>query len=79
MSQGTETATEPFFEAYSTGLCYASVCTNLSNDEATDRLNVENWTGVTPWAISGGNFASGESNPCACTDRADCRHILFEC
>lgn len=73
-----KTETE-FFEAYSVGLCYASVCTNVDDDAATYQLNWQHPTGVTPWQIADEPFASGEPNPTPCTDRPDCRHILFVC
>lgn len=79
-STETPTATAPFFEAYAVGMLYASVCTNLTDEEATRELNVAHWTGMTPWEISADpTFASGEPNPNPCEDRADCRHILFNC
>lgn len=70
------------FEAYSIGLICASVCTSLSNEEATARLNAEHPTGVqSPWRISEDKaFRNGEPNPCPCEHHPKThRHILFNC
>lgn len=67
------------FTAYTVGLCYASVCTSLSDEEATERLNTEHPSGVTPWAIADEPFASGAPNPNPCEDEDTHRHILFSC
>jgi hypothetical protein len=70
------------FAAYSMGLIYASVCTSLSDDDATDRLNAEHPAGtVGGWTIaSDPTFAAGEPNPCPCNRRPEThRHILFSC
>lgn len=68
------------FETYSVGLCCASVCTNLSNDEATRRLNLAHPTGIAPWELSSdATFASGQPHPNQCEQRDDCRHLLFTC
>lgn len=75
----TEMPAEPYLVIYGTGLCYASVCTNVPDDEATSKLNASHPTGVSPWAISAESFAAGEPNPTPCPDRSDCRHILFDC
>ena len=67
------------FMAYSVGLCYASVCTRLSDDEATARLNALRPTGVGPWRIADEAFADGSPNPSPCHDTPDHRHVLFTC
>ena len=71
----------PEFEAYGVGICNASVCTSLPIDEATSRLNAIHPTGVSSkWKPSEDkNFASGETNPCACPDHPGNQHILFNC
>lgn len=69
------------FDAYSVGLVYASVCTSLSLQEATDRLNTEHPTGIkTEWMLHDASFASGKDNPCPC-DRSPKTHMhmLFSC
>jgi hypothetical protein len=68
------------FEPYGVGLCYASVCTDLSDEEATARLNLTHPTGVTPWQVSDEpTFSGGEANPAPCSDSTTCRHVLFVC
>lgn len=70
------------FTPYAMGLAYASVCTSLTDAEATQRLNAQHPTGVGPWQVSAkGHFADGVSpNPCPCDRHPDThRHILFEC
>lgn len=85
MHESTETTTDidtaPFFEAYAVGLIYASACTNLTNEEATVRLNHEHPTGIASgWAVSDdAAFASGQPNPCPCEQSPGRRHVLFSC
>ena len=68
------------FEAYSMGLVYASICTSLPLDEATQRLNLEYPTGVGPWEKAGKPFKTGEPNPCSCNKNPQThKHYLFEC
>lgn len=69
------------FTVYDVGLCYASVCTRLDDDAATERLNSEHPTGFTPWQVStDATFADGSSpNPCPCPDDVRNRHVLFNC
>lgn len=71
--------TDEYFEPYAVGICFASVCSNLEPNKILERMNLEHPTGVSPWAISEENFASGESNPCQCAGRADCKHHLLVC
>jgi len=69
-----------YFVAYGVGLVHASVCTDLSDEEATAALNREHPTGVSPWSISTDKtFSGGEPNPCPCPDASGRRHILFSC
>jgi hypothetical protein len=77
----TETALDDFFQVYAIGLACASVCTNFSLEETTRRLNEKYPTGIhSRWAMSSDKtFASGQPNPNQCEDRADCRHVLFNC
>lgn len=71
---------QPEFEAYGVGLCFASVCTRLTDDEATVRLNRIRPTGVGPWKpVDDSTFSGGEPNPCPCPDDDRNRHVLFVC
>lgn len=80
MTVAIEDREAPHFEAYTVGLCYASVCTSLDDESAASRLNWEHPTGVHPWQIADDpNFAKGQSNSCPCPHRPGCRHILFSC
>jgi hypothetical protein len=73
--------TPPEFTAYAMGLCYASVCTTLDDEQATTRLNDEHPTGVAPWRVSPDRtFKGGGPNPGRCEEApATHRHLLFEC
>ncbi len=70
------------FTAYSVGFVCASVCTSLSVDEATERLNKEYPTGISSqWKLSTDTvFASGTPMPCICPDHPEThKHYLFNC
>jgi hypothetical protein len=69
------------FRAYAVGICAASVCTSLDDDEATRRMNLEHPTGIgSPWRISEDKqFRTGEPMPCPCPDAPTHRHVLFNC
>lgn len=68
------------FTPYAVGLCYASVCTDLTDDEATAKLNLTRPTGIEfGWKIADEPFSGGEPNPTPCPDDPSCRHILFVC
>ena len=70
------------FEVYSIGIVHASVCTSLSDEEATKRINAEHPTGTSSmWAVSkSATFRDGNPNPCPCERNPKThRHILFEC
>jgi hypothetical protein len=69
------------FTAYAVGLCYASACTSLTDDEATAQMNTEHPTGIdSAWEIANEPFASGDPNGRPCDQHADThRHILFTC
>lgn len=80
----TPTSTTPAeFTPYAVGLMCASVCTSLSDEEATARLNRERPTGISSaWEVSDDEFfADGTSpNPCPCHDAPEThRHLLFNC
>ena len=68
------------YEAYSVGLCCASVCTSLSLAETTRRLNLEHPTGIAPWKKVDEPFRTGEPNPCQCNENPKThKHYLFVC
>lgn len=70
------------FRAYAVGFVSASVCTSLTDEQATARLNAEQPTGIeSPWQVADDvTFASGDPNPRPCHDWPDThRHILFHC
>jgi hypothetical protein len=71
----------PDFTAYAVGFVFASVCTSLTDAEATERLNLVHPTGISSrWSIADEPFRTGEPNGCPCNDRPDThRHILFAC
>jgi hypothetical protein len=61
-------------------MCYASVCTSLSDDDATDELNLAWPTGIeSRWTIADEAFADGTPNPAPCADAPTHRHLLFSC
>lgn len=68
------------FEIYATGLLHTSVCTNLTIEEATERLNKELPTGISNgWQLHEGDFADGHSNSCVCEENTNYKHYLFSC
>jgi hypothetical protein len=74
------TSAEGHFAIIATGLVCTSVCTDLSDEAATNRLNMEIPTGINRWAISTDPaFAGGEPNPSPCPLFEGARHILFDC
>lgn len=77
----TITNSAPDFTAYSVGVVYASVCTALTDEAATNTLNQEHPTGIASrWSIADEPFADGTANGSACGDQpATHRHLLFTC
>lgn len=70
------------FAIYSYGIVYCSVCSSLSIEETTKRVNKENPTGSElRWQLSKNpTFASGTPHPCPCHDAPDThKHYLFVC
>lgn len=69
------------FAAYSVGLVYASICTSLTDEQATARLNEQHPTGITSrWTVADEPFANGDPNPRPCNSHPDThRHLLFTC
>jgi len=70
------------FQVYSLGLCFASVCSDLSPKEVVKEMNRTHPTGIfAEWMMSTDQtFKSGEPNPCPCKDYPDThKHYLLEC
>ncbi|HWB37515.1 MAG TPA: hypothetical protein VHA75_15975 [Rugosimonospora sp.] len=70
------------FVAYSVGVCSASACTSLTDEEAVARINEQYPTGIsTAWEIAPDKtFATGQPNPTPCEHHPEThRHILFNC
>lgn len=70
------------FEVYSMGPVYCSVCSSLSVEETTRRLNWEYPTGISSrWQLSkDATFRTGQPNPCPCNEHPDThKHYLFNC
>lgn len=69
------------FEVYSLGIVSASVCTSLSIEAATERMNKFHPTGIrSEWKLSKNKtFASGPPMPCQCPDHETHKHYLFNC
>jgi hypothetical protein len=69
------------FEAYSVGICAASVCTSLTPEQAAERLNETNPTGIASrWEPSKSlRFHTGEKNGCDCPDYKGNHHYLMQC
>lgn len=62
------------------GLCYATVCTTLDDEEAGWMLNLRWPTGISsPWTVSSAPFKDGTPSPCVCESDPSRRHVLFEC
>lgn len=72
---------QPDFEAYAVGVCTASVCTCLDDEDATAWLNELFPTGIAPWEIAeDATFRTGQPHPCPCEKSPDThRHVLFHC
>lgn len=77
-------ATKDFY-AYSVGIYNASVCTCLSDEEATKRLNEEQPPGINSisrqWVLSDSpTFVKDEPHPSPCEHFPEThRHLLFHC
>lgn len=75
-------ATGQEFHAYSVGPMAASVCTTLSLEAATARLNAEHPTGIdSQWQPDPApEFRAGQPNPCPCEQEPEThKHYLFLC
>ena len=71
----------PEFQPYSVGLCFASVCTSLTEAETEARLNETYPTGIsTRWAKHDQPFEDGTENPHPCEQHPlTHKHYLFSC
>lgn len=70
------------FEAYSVGVCHASVCTNLSIPEAEQKLNDTEPTGLASrWSLSEDKFfkCGKIANGSDCPDTPGNKHYLMSC
>ena len=68
------------FSVYALGLVCASVCTNLSIEDAAKRLNLEHPTGISSrWAKADEAFSDGSPNPHSCEKDSRLQHYLFHC
>ena len=65
---------------YDEGLCYASVCTSLGDEELDRRMAARPATETRGWVRSEDtHFVGGQPNPCPCEHRPEThRHVLFE-
>lgn len=73
---------EAVFEVYREGLCFMSVCTDLTPKEAEEYAQLIKPSGTSRgWKISEEKtFRTGEPNPCPCDQHPKSRiHILFDC
>lgn len=68
------------FERLGEGLCYVSVCTSLSDEDAAARVNEVPAGTSNGWTLSEDKeFADGTPHPTPCPDKpATHRHLLFE-
>jgi len=70
------------FVAYSVGAVAASVCTSLSVEDATVRLNEQHPTGISSkWSLSEDKYFADKihENGCQCPDYPENKHYLFTC
>lgn len=69
------------FNTIAVGICYASVCTSLTPEEAADRLNAGWPTGLSSrWRLAPDKtFHDGTPNGCQCPDHPDNKHYLMNC
>lgn len=66
------------FQVYAQGLCYASVCTSLTNEQATAHMGPSGTS--RGWQVSDENFADGTPNGSPCPEHPEThRHVLFDC
>lgn len=60
------------------GLCYAAVCTSLTDEQATARMPIAGTS--RGWQVSEEDFKDGTPNGAPCRDNPTThRHILFDC
>jgi hypothetical protein len=75
----SQTAAPPYeFLVYASGLCYASVCTSLSGEEAAARMFPAGTR--RGWQLSEEGFVDGTPNGTPCDRYPDThRHFLLDC
>lgn len=69
------------FNIYTEGLCCASVCSSLPQDEVERRM-AAHWNGIdSKWTLSDEpTFSNGVPNPCPCEQLPETHtHYLFVC
>lgn len=79
------------FDIYAVGICYTSVCTNLTDVAEIERIiNEESLSGAeghpriqedlkkNPWKVSKEKFKTGEDNPHPCENGFGRNHYLLE-
>jgi hypothetical protein len=70
------------FEAYSIGICSASICTSLPIEEAVKRMNDENPTFISSdWELADDEYFLDNKNlnGCNCPDHEGNKHYLLTC
>jgi hypothetical protein len=80
--EAIEAAAQPTdeFTIYAEGPFYSSVCTSLTDEEATARRNLAPSGTDLGWRIVDGPFRDGTPNGSPCQQRPDThRHLLYEC
>lgn len=72
---------EAVFEVYREGLCFMSVCTDMTPEEAETFAQTVRPSGTKRgWKLSEDKtFRTGEPNPCPCEKHTGRIHILLDC
>ena len=66
------------FIVYFEGLCFASVCSSLSQQEVEAKMKMHLCGISTGWVLSDKGFAGGEPNPSPCDQQPEThKHYLF--
>ena len=74
-------ATTDYFEVYSVGLCYLSVCTDIKDNDIIElKANAMYPTGIrSRWHMASRMFNDGSPNPHPCEQDSSHTHYLLEC